>query len=82
MSACGKSGKAEEAAWIMTEMRRQGVTLNKISYSAAMFALGNAGRLEEVLVLVFTASKDAGRRMADHDNDDDGDDEENESRQV
>lgn len=48
MSACGKSGKGDETAWIMSEMRRQGVSPNKISYSAAMFALGKAGRLNDV----------------------------------
>ncbi len=48
MAACGRSGNDGQAEWLLREMRLQGVTPNRISYSAAMFALGKAGRLRDV----------------------------------
>lgn len=48
MAACGRSGNDRQAEWLLKEMRLQGVTPNRISYSAAMFALGKAGRLPDV----------------------------------
>lgn len=48
MAACGRSGNDKQAEWLLKEMRLQGVTPNRISYSAAMFALGKAGRLPDV----------------------------------
>lgn len=48
MVACGRSGSDENAEWLLREMREQGVTPNRISYSAAMFALAKAGRLPDV----------------------------------
>lgn len=48
MAACGRSGNDRQAEWLLNEMRGQGVTPNRISYSAAMFALGKAGRLPDV----------------------------------
>ncbi|CAN0374688.1 unnamed protein product, partial [Scytosiphon promiscuus] len=38
MAACGRSGNDRQAEWLLKEMRLQGVTPNRISYSAAMFA--------------------------------------------
>ena len=48
MAACGRAGSDTQAEWLLQEMREQGVTPNRISYSAAMFALGKAGRLPDV----------------------------------
>lgn len=50
MAACGRAGSDTQAEWLLQEMREQGVTPNRISYSAAMFALGKAGRLPDVSV--------------------------------
>ena len=48
MAACGRSGNDGQAEWLLKEMRDNGVTPNRISYSAAMFALAKAGRLQDV----------------------------------
>lgn len=50
MAACGRSGNDGQAEWLLQQMRDNGVTPNRISYSAAMFALAKAGRLQDVSV--------------------------------
>lgn len=48
MAACGRAGNDKQAVWLLGQMRERGVTPNRISYSAAMFALSKAGRLADV----------------------------------
>ncbi|CAM9753283.1 unnamed protein product, partial [Discosporangium mesarthrocarpum] len=48
IAACGRAGQDERAFWLLEEMRKIGLTPNRITYSSVMFALGKAGRLDQV----------------------------------
>lgn len=64
MAACGRSGNDVQAEWLLKEMRDNGVTPNRISYSAAMFALAKAGRLGDVSVFLHACKQRARSRLS------------------